>query len=622
MDAVLRLFNAIQVENKQPQDMPESVLARTLKNGYVLDPAIHPDACLLETIERIIGFSGEKANAAFHKSWKVIQESSIESLVVQQLIHYVTTYGFESLGLYQQDRVYIPHEKLAIPALKDDIPLIMIKAMDANEILNAIIDLASGIALSQATLDDMMAIVAANAYQQTFIEKIQNRELKALLYDHYGIVPSDPEEFLRHLLSKLTDESLLIKNNALIEKIKSANGKFLDELLKNAPDNLAAIFFRFKPLFLAMKSISRNKSFFNRLRKQAKHLHRPLPVDYLNSVTAQIKQNNLDLNRLAAVLNKAPIFRKIRLAYALNHRLHAGNAIVYRVRNGRGWATEFDWSDTLEQTTQQALDTVLAAITDELRKNLENKLIYIPEHVHYALPATEKQFTGNLPTGTYVAVPQDLIVGIHWVNSKNRVDLDLSAIGLSGKTGWDAAYRSDKANLLFSGDMTDAPPPHGASELFYIKKNIGEAKLLMVNYFNFNKGDEVRMKILAAREMAKKFGENYMVNPNNIVTCTELNISKKQNVIGLIVNIDDENRMYFANISIGNSITASHNPHTTYAREYLFHSMVYTLDFRTILRMAGASVLDEKPEDDGYIDLSPEALDKTTIINLINASGR
>lgn len=620
IEAVLRLFNAVQVRHKTPQDVPKSTLEHTLKNAYILDPAIQPQKRLLAKIDQVVGLSGKQANAAFHKSWRVIQESSIESLLMQQLVHYFTTYGFESLGIYQQDTVYVPHEKLDIPALKEDIPLVFIKAMTAEEILDAIVNLASGIALAQETLNDIMAIVEANHYEQAFVQHIQNRELKALLYDFYGIVPSDPEAFLRHLVSKLTNESLLIKNKALIEKIKAANGKFLDELLKSAPEDLAAIFYRFKPLFLAMKSISRNKRFFNQLRKKAQHLHRPLPPDYLNSVTAQIKHKKLDLNTLKNALAKATIFRKIRLAYALNHRLHAGNSIVYRVRNGRGWATKFTWKDWIEgpdNITQCAFDTVLDSIVDTLRANVEGKLIYIPANIHYTLPATEKQFTGHLPTGTYVSVPEDLIVGIHWTNTDKRVDLDLSVIGASGKTGWDAAYRSDKNNVLFSGDMTDAPPPHGASELFYIKKNSGEAKILMVNYFNFAKGDEVKTKVLAAHEITEHLEKNYMVDPNNIVAYADLNISKRQNVLGLVVNIKGENRVYFANVSIGNAISASAHMHTTYAREYLFNSMVNTLDFRTILHMAGASVLDEKPESDDYINLSPEVLDKTTLINLI-----
>lgn len=614
--ATLRLFNTIQVSERELKEVVYDVLERTIRNGYVLDPAIEPSAALLDVIESVVGISGEKANVAFHKSWAVVRDSPIEVLVLQQIFHYITTYGFECRGVYSEDTVYIPHEILELPVIREDIPLTVVKAGTAKEILDAIINLGSGIALAQETLDDIMTIVEANDYDSAFVQEITNRELKALLCDFYGLVPSEPVEFLRHLISKLTDESLLIKNDYLIGKIKESNGKFLDELLKEAPDDLASIFFRFKPLFLAMKSISRNKTFFNRLRKKANKLHRPLPPDYLNSITAQIKHGDLGLSVLKGKLEKASIFRKIRLAYALQYRLGFSDSIVYRIRNGRGWATEFEWPGGLKETTQAALDTILDSIVADIRPSVKDKTIYIPASIHYALPATEKQFTGHFPTGSFVSIPEDMIVGIHWMNTDKRVDLDLSIVGESGKIGWDVAYRSKERDILFSGDVTDAPGPKGASELFYLKWGLQEAKIVMLNYYNFSDGDEVETKILVAHESPGKFDKNYMVDVNNIVASANINITQKQNILGLVVSVNGENRFCFANVSIGNSITSTGNVQSTHARKYLVNSLANPLDFRAILEMAGANVVAEKP-DGKYIDLSPEVLDKTTIIDLI-----
>ncbi len=616
-DATLRLFNGIQVDEKNSRyPVDEDLLKRTIKNGYILDPAIAPDKKLLKEIEKIAGISGEKANASFHKSWSVIRDTPREALWMQAIIHYMTTYGFESMGIYSEDTVYIPHEKLDIPEIKNDIPLIVIRAMTSGEILERIIQLGgSGIALMRETLDDILSIIAANSYEGDFAEQIKNRELKALLYDHYGMVPREPVEFLRHLISKLTDESLIIKNDYLIEKIKGSNGKFLDELLKKAPDDLASIFFRFKPLFLAMKSISRNRSYFNRLRKQADKLHKPLPEDFLNSITARIKNNALDLKKLEEKLREVPVFRKIRLAYALKFREDAGDSIVYRVRNGSGWATDFNW----EGDTGRALDLVTDSVIKDIRKKAEGRTIYLPEGIHYALPATEKQFTGFFPTGSYISIPEDMIVGIHWFNTgEKRVDLDLSTISAQGKTGWDSSYTSEGKNVLFSGDMTDAPEPDGASELFYFKEGSREPKIMLVNYFNFNPGDEVEAKIIVAREKPQNFGGNYMVDPNNLIATANVNIRKKQNILGLIVNVEGDNRFYFANINIGNSVTAYRNDHSAHARRYLVKRMVGSLDFRNILEKAGAVLVTEKPgQGSDFIDLSPEGLDKSSIIDLV-----
>lgn len=609
-EATLRLFNAIQVRSKAPKEI--FPLKRTLRNGYILDPAVYPTAKLLDTIESIIGISGEKANATFHKSWAVVRDTPMEVLVCQQILHYITTYGFEELGFYHKDTIYIPHEPLNLPAIQKDIPLIVIRGMTAQEILDKIIDLGSGIALMQETLDDIMTIVEANNYDSDFIDKIANRELKALLYDFYSLVPSDPVEFLRHLISKLTDESLLIKNDYLLGKIKEKNGKFLDTLLVDAPDDLASIFFRFKPLFLAMKSISRNKTFFNRLRKKATKLHRPMPEDYLNSITKQIKRDTLSLSTLQQKLEKTSIFRKIRLAYALEFRDNPGGSIIYQVRNGRGWTTEFDWPASLD--TRPAQEIVLASIANDIRKNVEGFSIYIPPNVHYALPATEKQFTGHFPTGSYVSISEDMIVGIHWADTDKRVDLDLSLVDKYGKTGWDAGYRT--SNILFSGDVTAAPLPNGATELFYLKETIQNPKIMMVNFYNFREGDEVETKIIVAHEKARNFSRNYMVDASNIIAFANVNITRRQNILGLIANINGGIRFYFANVTIGNSITAGTGEQSRRAREYLVNRFTNSLDLREVLEMAGATITDEKPDGE-YLDLSPEALNKTTIVDLL-----
>ena len=612
----LRLFKAIQVNKKEPFKFAQSIDERCVQQGYVLDRAIEPSKILLRLVDEVIGLSGEQVNAAFHKSWKTIEDASMDVLVMQQIMHYMTTYGFEEMGHYHESTVYIPNEVLNVPSVQKDLPLTVVKALTADEILERIIKLASGIALSEESLKDIMEIVKANKYDSKFIKKIQNRELVALLNDYYSIVPEEPVAFIRYVLSKLTDEPLLIKNDNLISQLEKANGKFLDLLMKDAPDDLASIFFRFKPLFLAMKKASRDKTFFNQLRRKADEMHVPMPQDYLGNVTSLIKNKTLDFDHLAKQLGTANVFRKIRLAYALKYRLDYRNSILYKVRNGSGWATDFKWSTKYDEVTQRAYDVVIASIIDDIKVNVAGKNFYIPENVFYALPATEKQFTGYLPTGSYVSVPEDIVVGIHWQDTKRRIDLDLAVIGESGKIGWDAGYKSKNNTVLFSGDVTSAPAPLGATELFYLKKGGQEPRILTVNYFNFIKDDAVDCKILVAQEKPKNFGQNYMVDINNIVASANIKISKKQNIIGLVLSVEDENRIYFCNSSVGNAITSRANASATHIRKYLVGVTQSSIDFRDILTQAGANVSSELTDTD-CVDLSPEVLDKTTFLNLL-----
>ncbi len=617
--STLRLFKAIQVDNKQAYKFKASTDEQCIKQGYVLDRAIEPNKRLLRLVDEVMGLSGEQANAAFHKSWATIENTAMEVLVMQQVMHYMTTYGFECMGIYNDNTIYVPNELLNVPAIGKDLPITVVKAMTADEVLAGIIKLASGIALSDESLQDIMVIMKANQYDAAFIKQIKNRELVALLNDHYDIVPDEPVAFLRYVVSKLTDESLLIKNDQLIAKLEAANGKFLDLLMKDAPDDLASIFLRFKPLFLAMKKASRNKTVFNQLRRQADQMHVPLPEDYLGHVTALIKNQNLDFNELDKQLARANVFRKIRLAYALKYRLDYRSSILYRVRNGTGWATDFTWSAKYDQVTEQAFEVVMASITADIRTQVAGKKYFIPAQVFYALPATEKQFTGYLPTGSYVTVPEDIIVGIHWKNTQRAVDLDLAVIGESGKIGWDAGYKSGDNQVLFSGDMTSAPAPLGATELFYLKKGGQEPRILTVNYYNFSKDDAVDCKILVAQERPKNFGKNYVVDINNMVASANIKINRKQNVIGLVLSVNDENRIYFCNSSVGNAITSRANSNATHIRKYLVGVTKSSIDFRDILTQAGATVCDELSGND-CVDLSPEMLDKTTFLQLLTAS--
>jgi hypothetical protein len=617
IDATLRLFNAVLISSRGNESASAKTLEATIPFGYVLDPSISADRKTLKVINKQIGVSGEQANATFHKSWQKIRTAKIEQLVVEQLIHYVTTYGFKELGIYDPATVYVPNEKLELPEITDDLSLTYIRGLTTDELLAEIVKLGSGVALHEKSLDDIMMIVKAIQFSPDFLERILNHELLARLYAFYNLVPEEPVAFLRYVVYRLTDSSLLIKNDALIELIKDADRKqikALGKLIDKAPDGLASIFYRFKPIFLALKSVAKNKTFFNRLRKKAVKLHRPLPVDYLNSVTQQIKQGDLDFAELAQRIEKATVFRKIRLAYALKFRLNGGTSIVYPVRNGKGWATDFKWPEEFRDATLRAFNIVYGSLIESLRPQVDGKEVFIPPYVNYALPATEKQFAGPFPFGSYVTTPKDTVFGIHWFNVGDRsIDLDLSLLSAAGKIGWDAKYRDEEAT--FSGDLTDAPLPKGAAEVFHVKNGIAP-NLVMCNYYNFSSQHPVDAKIIVANEAPKNLTANYMVDVNHIVAKAEISVTRIQTILGLVLTVDGHTRFYFGNVSIGCRISACNEGPATHARNYLTDRFANALDFWELLETAGANIVAQRPQHSEFIDLSPENLTKSSIITL------
>ena len=618
--STLRLFNAIKVEDKNTNNVrSKSTLKRTLSRGYILHPAIQDNPQTLKEIETIIGISGERANAAFHKSWKIVQESSIEELVAQQILHYITTYGFEELGVFHQSTVYIPYEKLNIPKLKDGISLTFVNALTSEEIKNQLMRLVkSGVALSKQTVEDAMTIIKAEKYDSSILGSVKNHELQSLLFDHFNLVPFEPLAWLRYVIAKLTGDSLLIKNDFLIKKIKESNSTLLDSLLAvESPSNLSSIFFRFKPLFLALKSLSKNnKRFFNRLRKDANKMHEPLDPDYMNSVTGQLKQNKLSMGKLAARLKSVPIFRKIRLAQALSYRLCSPGSIVYHVRNGRGWASDFHWEN--KSGASEALDIVLDSIARDIAPKVMGKVFYIPDYIKYALPASEKKFMGNFPMGTCVSLEKDMVAGVNWRNTNTgRVDLDLSLMSDNGKIGWDSFYRSEENDILFSGDVTDAPGENGASELFYFKKSFKNAYVIMLNYFNQEENSSaVPCKVFLAKEECRNLSKNYMVNQNNIVASANIEITQRQTTIGFVTRQAEHSNFYFAAVSTGKSITARAGQNTDNVMEYMVSQAQSLPYLNDLLVKAGAIVVGTVPTEGEYCDFSPQAITKTSILDL------
>ena len=595
-------------------------------------------------------------NSSFHKSWKKIRDTDMEQLVIEQLAHYLTTYGKESgdiegyieekgeqwgvdnlggkiIGLSDfasgklkdsikdSSYVYIPKEKLEIPKLEEGITLIVINGYTKKEIKEKLLSLLqSGISLGEDTINDVIDVATYVEIGEKEIDNIRNKEVKIALYDYLGMFSYNPTEFLRYAVYKSTGKTLLIKDNTTIEKIKSK--KNLDVLTlfvkykkKYGLEKLAQIFNRFKPIFLAFRTNKQMKHITNKIRKLSKKYHKPMPEDYLNSITAKIKKGEkIEEKKLKEELSKVNTFRKIRLAYALKFRTKDVESILYRIRNGKGYAKEFKWSE--KGVAKRILDVVLTSIIADIKKNVKGKKIYIPDNIVYTLPATEKQFTGDFPSGTYIKVPKDMIVGIHWENvDEHRIDLDLSMVNAERKIGWDSAYRSEDKKILFSGDITDAPLPKGASELYYVKRQRMDANIIFANYYNYNSEVEVPLKILVAKEEVKIFSQNYMVNPNNIIAIAKTKINQKQKILGLLVTTTNECRFYFTETYLGRSITSSNLKFVENSRKFLFDFYRNTISLNEILTKAGSKLVKDKDKCD--IDLSPESLEKSKIIEMI-----
>jgi len=188
MKSIIRLFRALPVDAHGGEEINTELLKRTINNGYILSPEVvsgYPDIDrLLQLIDDEVGLSGEQVNASFHKSWRKVQNASTTQLVMEQILHYITTYGFEQLGIYDESSVYIPNEALEIPDLDiDGLNFIVIKGYTKAELKEKLLVLLNtGIALKEQTMEDIVDVAMFVEITEDEVNADKNRETKIMLW--------------------------------------------------------------------------------------------------------------------------------------------------------------------------------------------------------------------------------------------------------------------------------------------------------------------------------------------------------------------------------------------------------------------------------------------------------
>lgn len=635
--STLRLFKGIVLKNisdKIEKELIKKTNALTVKYGFVFEPKLISSLSesvlnkLIDDVIEVFGLTGKQLNASFHKSWGKVKNSEIKKLVIEQLIHYFTTYGLESLGLFNEDYVFIPKEKLKIPELKDDFKFVIIKALKPKEVRDKIFSLiTSGIALSKKTIEDIFSILNDRIIDKEFfkdkIDDIKNREVKLRFYDLLGITPEEPIEFLRYVVFLLTGNTLLIKSNEVLVSLQDEKNfthlLFEDYKKQFGLEKLAQIFYRFKPIFLSLKKHNNMSSIVNKIRKLAIKYHKPFQKDFLNSITELIKKGEeIDLRKLKFELSKVDVFRKVRLVNTLRFRLSDTEFIGYKIRNGKIFVKDFIPEKNKEEL-KKVIDVITKDIVSGLKKKLSGKKILLPKNITYALPTSEKQFLGFVPFGSFVETSNHSIFGVNWFNVKgHRIDLDLSMTSLSMKIGWDGLYRNEERKVLFSGDMTNASGKNGATELFYVNKKHKGDYIVSLNYFNYNENITVPFSLFVAEEKIEKMKRNYVVNPNNVLFNVKTEIKDKQIVLGFF-EADETNKFYFTNMVFEKSISSrlgENNKKMFYYLKNFFNSI---LTLNKVLKQVDCEIITEKKDysEDEIIDLSYKNIEKNTLIDLI-----
>jgi hypothetical protein len=582
-----------------------------LENHGVL---IAPNASdSVSTIKRWLNtesLDGKQLNSSFHKSWQKVTQASMAQLVTEQIFHYFTTYGLEALGIYNDSLIYIPSEVLELP---DKLPIKVIYGVSRQELLDRSFKLlASGVALKQETITLLFELFDELGYVFTGNEAIANREAQLYAIDRSGKFPSDAMTVFRYFVFKATEQTLLIKNKDLIEKIKSSKYE-LPSLTSAQLTALAEHFNRLKPLWLAFKASSpNNASIVNKVAKLSKTAHKPLPVNVMSNVSL------FGFDRVKAAASKANIFQLVRAYNSLSIKLRGSNDHFYLVRNGKGFAKK---GDQVIHETEYGIESEQASklkahssiLYEEILNRFTDKKIYVPENVDYAIPSSEKQFTGFVPYNTKIRIPatQEFgLIGIYW---QGNVDLDLRADAIDDSIGWNANYRSGSNDsksfkgVAHSGDVVRAP--NGATEYLYYNE-IQSPYTIKNNLFSGEIGQAFKLIIGSGSNISK----SYVIDPAKVLFTAPMTMIQKEMTIGVLVPSEQSASFYLLSSGSGNLRVGRDNTVTQIARQAMLDKAMYSLRLSNLIKPEQMALTPEKAD----IDLSGDQLTKDSFFELFS----
>ena len=585
INACLELFQVVPQSN-----LVSNTPIVLMEHGVVIPPEASGYTKEIEAYINLNNLQGKDLNKSFHKSWQTILESTEEELLTHQLVHYFSTYGLESLGLYNEDTIYIPKEVLNIPI---KLGFKVIKAVSNEELINKCKSLLeSGAALVQDTITKLLDILEALGYPLNNVD-CKNKEARVLIIDRTGILPQSEDELFRYIYYKATGGKTLIVNNKESKQQIISVGYEIPLLTNSQLILLAQSYNRRKDLWLSMKIGNRaNARIVNRIAKLSKKHHKPLKLDVLNSLTS----TEFNPQIVKDTASKATVFRLIRAINAVRFYMEEKENRTYCIRNGKSY-TKIKPTITQDDLLLDYHEILL----EELKSRLNVHSIYYPSNVDYALPVSEKAFVGNIPMGTIFTLPkkeEGFLIGIYWKGDK--VDLDLRGESLTESIGWNTTSKGK--GLIYSGDITSAP--NGATEWLYTR-SIEEVYDIKVNGYS---GAKVGYKFKVILGYGDKPNKSYIIDPNKIVYELNLTLAQMQMSLGLLEPKKENLRFYLGGLGTGNSNVGKYTNLTNVMNKAIISKGKSSLRLSDLI----PSVSQEEAE----LNLSPSELTKDSLLKL------
>lgn len=568
----IKLFGkALNTKSLSPLTVNELATSK----GYV----VHPNCCN-ERVMEFLQSQPNNYNTTFYKSVADVASMNRIELFIDQILHYASTYGTGYSAT-----PYIPNPEFG----EEQMPLInfsdckVIAPITVEEISEKVCQLLySGIALKGDTIESIFALIDEFSIKVD-VTSVKNIEAKMQLYKRLNVLPTSSEEMVRYLVFLHTGKTLVIKNSMSLKSIIT-NPTPIEALVTSfGIEKLASVFFRYKPLFLAMKSPA-NKVVINKLRRLADKHHKPFVPGFWETVLSKPVGPAQFISRLTDLSN----FKKVRLIKAIDERQSAMTHKLFVIRNGKTHVEPASKHNT------QAYPLMRELMVNSLIETLSKKAckIKLPKEIRLAVPSSEKTFVGNVPFGSYIMPAEsNSIFGIVWRGKDGAQDLDLAYMGMDGqRIGWNSNYYSQNQNIVYSGDMTSANPE--ACEYMFCKQGLADG-IITVNAYNAN--DNSMFNFFVGQT-----NDDFTVSRNTpsediIKFKAEMHITGETSV-GFYI----DGKIYFCDLNSGSSRVSSFNQKTQDTVQYFVDTKDTFLYWDDVLTAAGFEITDTDYE----IDLS------------------
>ncbi len=606
-EILLTLFKGhALIDGDEYVDNPGDMMKECIRLGYVLDK------CQLTTsVYRWLIDQRAFFDKTMYSTWNDIISRSEIDLLFDQIFHYISTYGTNF-----NSEPFILNGDIELPEISKFKILPVLSTEDITKKIFGMIE--SGAALSSTTLSKLLSLIKYfDLTDKIDIDKIKNKEMMSMLMDLTGRYPSNVEDMVRYLVYVSTNQTLVIKNKLTFHNIQSGINNEKDKILKALTEydinKYASVFLRYKPLFLAMRSLKEARPIINKIRRLSEKHHEPYRFKYFENI---LSRKEIDPN-LDSKLNNLTNFKKICLINSLNERIYNATSNepyvtnVYRIRNGKTYISVD--SKKFDKVRLDYYENLKCIIFDNLINSIKGKAcrIKLPRNLYIAAPTSEKNFVGDIPFGSYVKLTdQDAIVGISWHLNDGAHDIDLSYIDTTtgAKIGWNSSYKNG-SGAMYSGDVTNSA--NGACELIYMPRLTTQGVIKANLYF----GDQnSKFDIFVASERITNIKKNYMINPNNLIFKYRLSFddSHREKTIGLVLG----NRFIFTDLILKNKRVSGIDDLDVHIKKYYQSSSVNMLSLRDVLTCAGFSIVTDDEITDVEIDLSN--LDRSNLISIFS----